>query len=80
ITFARGSAQQRNFNGFRVLRMPECPQIDVVLVRSALRPYGVGESAVPPAMAAVANAVRAATGVAPRSLPIRVARREVRAS
>ena len=80
ITFARGSAQQRNFNGFRVLRMPECPQIDVVLVRSALRPYGVGESAVPPAMAAVANAVRAATGVAPRSLPIRVARRDVRAS
>ena len=55
--------------------MPDCPQIDVVLVRSTLRPYGVGESAVPPAIAAVANAVRAATGTAPHSLPIRVAAR-----
>jgi isoquinoline 1-oxidoreductase subunit beta len=79
ITFARGSAQQRNFNGYGVLRMPDCPEIDVVLVRSTLRPYGVGESAVPPAMAAVANAVRAATGAAPRSLPIRVTPREARA-
>ena len=71
ITFARGCAEQRNFNAYRVVRTSDCPEIVVIPVRSTLRPYGVGESAVPPAIAAVANAVRAATGTPVRSLPIR---------
>jgi isoquinoline 1-oxidoreductase beta subunit len=70
ITFARGIAEQRNFDAYRVVRTTDCPQIDVIAVRSALRPFGVGESAVPPAIAAVANAVHAATGAPVRSLPV----------
>lgn len=73
ITFARGRAVQRNFDAFRVLRMDECPQIVAVPIASEFGPYGCGEAPVPPAMAAVANAVRAATGKPVRSLPIRAA-------
>ncbi|HEY0613707.1 MAG TPA: molybdopterin cofactor-binding domain-containing protein [Candidatus Elarobacter sp.] len=71
ITFARGCAEQRNFGSYRVVRTTDCPEIVVIPVRSTLRPYGAGESAVPPAIAAVANAVRAATGAPVRALPIR---------
>jgi CO/xanthine dehydrogenase Mo-binding subunit len=53
-------------------------QIDVVLVngdpnphRSDLRPYGAGEAAIKPTVAAVANAVYDATGVRLRRVPFR---------
>jgi isoquinoline 1-oxidoreductase beta subunit len=71
ISFTGGRAEQRNFDGYRVLRMNACPEIVVLPVRSTLRPFGVGEAAVPPAIAAVANAVHAATGTPVRSLPVR---------
>jgi isoquinoline 1-oxidoreductase subunit beta len=72
ITFARGRAQQRTFDQYGVLRMNECPEIVALAIRSDLpRPYGCGEAPVPPAIAAVANAVSAATGRRVRSLPIR---------
>ncbi|HEY5930422.1 MAG TPA: molybdopterin cofactor-binding domain-containing protein, partial [Burkholderiales bacterium] len=69
ITLDQGRVVQGNFNDYRMLRIHEMPKIDVVIVKSAEKPTGVGEPGVPPIGPAVANAWRALTGKAVRSLP-----------
>ena len=69
ITLDQGRVVQGNFNDYRMLRIHEMPRIDVVIVKSAEKPTGVGEPGVPPIGPAVANAWRALTGKAVRSLP-----------
>ena len=64
------------------LRHADVPErIDVVFVngdpnpnRSDLRPYGAGEAALKPMLAAIANAIYDATGVRIRRVPFRDAR------
>ncbi|HUF25395.1 MAG TPA: xanthine dehydrogenase family protein molybdopterin-binding subunit [Gemmatimonadaceae bacterium] len=70
ITIERGRAVQGNFDGYRMLRMGEMPQIGVHIVQSAEEPGGVGEPAVPPIAPAVTNALFALTGQRIRRLPI----------
>jgi len=72
ITIAGGQIQQRNFDDYPLLRLDECPAIDVHIVNSQQHPGGVGEPGVPPTAPAVANAVFALTGQPVRSLPIRL--------
>jgi isoquinoline 1-oxidoreductase beta subunit len=72
ITIANGRVEQRNFNDFPLLRLDECPEIDVHIIDSGQEPGGVGEPGVPPIAPAVANAVFALTGTPVRSLPIRI--------
>jgi isoquinoline 1-oxidoreductase subunit beta len=70
ITAANGRITQSNFNDFPVARMNTAPyQVNVHLVDSDALPTGVGEPGVPPVMAALANAVFAATGKRVRELP-----------
>lgn len=73
ITVKDGRTQQGNFNDYRVLRMADSPRVEVYLIRNLEPPTGVGEPAVPPLAAAVANAVFAATGFRLRSLPLKLA-------
>lgn len=73
ITIKEGRVQQSNFHDFRVLRMNECPEIDVEIIASDAAPTGVGEPGVPPIAPAVANAVFALTGQRLRALPLRLA-------
>jgi isoquinoline 1-oxidoreductase beta subunit len=70
ITIANGRVQQVNFDTYRVLRMHEAPRVDVHVVESLEDPGGVGEPGTSGAIAAVANAVFAATGQRVRTLPI----------
>jgi isoquinoline 1-oxidoreductase beta subunit len=57
-----------------MLRMADCPKIEVHLVESGWEHLGgVGEPGTPPIAPAVANAVFAATGQRIRKLPIRLA-------
>ena len=56
ITIAGGQVQQRNFDDYPLLRLEECPDIDVHIVDSEQAPGGVGEPGVPPTAPAVANA------------------------
>jgi isoquinoline 1-oxidoreductase subunit beta len=70
ITFEQGRVGQSNFNDYPVIRMSESPVVDVHIVKSALRPFGVGEQPVPAVWPAVANAVFAATGTRLRSVPL----------
>jgi isoquinoline 1-oxidoreductase beta subunit len=72
ITIANGGAVQSNFHDYPLLRLDECPDIDVHIVTSAAAPGGVGEPGTPPIAPAVANAVFAATGKPVRRLPIRL--------
>ena len=71
ITVKEGAVEQSNFHDYRVLRMADAPEIEVHIVPGGKDPRGgVGESGVPPAAPAVANAIFAATGKRLRRLPI----------
>lgn len=70
ITLAKGQVQQRNFDSYRMLRLPEAPRIDVHLLASGKAPGGIGEPGTAVVGPALANAIFAATGKRLRSLPI----------
>jgi len=71
ITAANGRIRQSNFNDFQVARMNDAPfQVNVHLVDSDALPTGVGEPGVPPVLAALGNAIFAATGKRVRDLPL----------
>jgi isoquinoline 1-oxidoreductase subunit beta len=71
ITFADGRVQQSNFADYRVARQAASPRrIAVEFVPGEGVPGGIGEPGVPPAGAAIGNAIFAATGVRVRSLPV----------
>ena len=71
ITIKDGAVVQTNFNNYPVLRMKEMPVVEVHIVPSTADPTGIGEPALPPLAAAVANAIYAANGKRIRRLPIR---------
>ena len=70
ITIKDGAVEQENFDGYRVLRISDAPDVEVYIVPSNGDPGGMGETGVPPLAPAVANAVFAATGKRVRRLPI----------
>lgn len=69
ITIAGGAVEQTNFDGFRILRMNESPEVEVHLVESGAAPSGLGEPGVPPIAPAVANALFMLTGKRLRKMP-----------
>ncbi|SFE98581.1 xanthine dehydrogenase family protein molybdopterin-binding subunit [Spirosoma endophyticum] len=69
ITFKDGVAEQKNFNEYRLIRLNEIPEIEVHFVQNEIEPTGLGEPSLPPAGAAVANAIFKATGKRLRSQP-----------
>jgi isoquinoline 1-oxidoreductase beta subunit len=74
ITLTDGRVDQSNFHQYTVLRLPDMPRtIEVYIVPSANAPSGVGEPGTPPIAPAVANAVRAATGIRLHTLPFDLA-------
>jgi CO/xanthine dehydrogenase Mo-binding subunit len=70
ITFVAGRVEQRGFADYGLLRMHECPAIEVHLVPQDDEPQGVGEPGVPPVAPALAGAIFAATGRRLRALPL----------
>ena len=74
ITLTDGRVDQTNFHQYQVLRINDMPRaIEVYIVPSTNAPSGVGEPGTPPIAPAVANAVRAATGVRLHSMPFDLA-------
>jgi isoquinoline 1-oxidoreductase beta subunit len=69
IDLTDGVVQQSNFDGYRVLRMNEAPQVETYILPSTARPSGVGEPGTPVIAPAVANALLALTGKATASQP-----------
>ena len=62
VTLKDGVPDQKNFDTYRLIRMKEVPDVEVYFVDSAINPTGLGEPALPPAAAALANAFFKATG------------------
>jgi len=72
VTFFDNKPVAQNFDKYPLLRLSETPLIEVELIQSEQPPQGVGEPAIGPVPAAVANAVYAASGKRLRSLPLRL--------
>ena len=70
VTFVNGAVAETNFDSYEFLRIKDAPlDIEVKFVDSDEAPMGLGEPALPPVAAAVANALYAATGKRIRKMP-----------
>lgn len=70
ITYSDGMVEQQNYYDFEGMRMFQAPQIMVRGLENADQVRGVGEPMVPPAAAALSNAIFAATGQRIREMPM----------
>ncbi|MBI3843776.1 MAG: xanthine dehydrogenase family protein molybdopterin-binding subunit [Planctomycetes bacterium] len=71
VVIRRGRVETSSYTDYPVVRFPDAPPIDVHLVPSGERPFGVGEQPVPTVAPAILNAIFAATGRRIRRLPLR---------
>jgi CO/xanthine dehydrogenase Mo-binding subunit len=71
VRFDRNGILSRDWRTYPILRIPDAPKIETVLIdRPNERSLGAGEASLGPAAAAVANAFAAATGRRIRDLPM----------
>ena len=70
VTLKDGRVEAANFDRYPLLTTAETPHIDVVFVGEDAEPYGMGEPAICPVAAAVANAAYALTGQRLRTLSL----------
>lgn len=71
LDLAEGKVVQSNFHDYRMMRMDEAPEIEVVLINSGPVPVGgAGEPGLPPVAPALTNAIFDATGRRLRELPV----------
>jgi isoquinoline 1-oxidoreductase beta subunit len=73
MDFRDDAPVQGNFSDYRVLRIDQMPELDIVLVESGAAPGGFGEHPVPLVAPAIANAIFAAIGKRLRQLPLTAA-------
>lgn len=62
FSFKDGVPGSVNYDTYRLIRMKESPLVETHFVKNSIAPTGLGEPSLPPAGAAVANAIKAATG------------------
>ncbi|MEP3787055.1 molybdopterin cofactor-binding domain-containing protein [Ascidiaceihabitans sp.] len=70
ITYSDGMVEQDNYDSFEAMRMYQVPNIEVAGLENADQVRGMGEPMVPPAAAALSNAIFAATGQRIREMPM----------
>ena len=73
ITLKNGRVEQGTYRDFPILRFRDMPRVETHIVDSDAPPTGMGEPPVPVAVAAMANALSAASGRRVRKLPVRAA-------
>jgi nicotinate dehydrogenase subunit B len=70
VKFDKNGILSHDWRTYPIMTMAEAPKVETVLInRQNERPLGAGEASQGPAVAAIANAVAAATGKRIRSLP-----------
>ena len=63
LTFENGVPGQQNFHNYQLIRHHQAPkEIEVHFVKNEIKPTGLGEPGLPPAVGALANALYRATG------------------
>ncbi len=70
ITINRGAVVEQNFPDYEMVRLAQCPSIEVHIHESDAPLGGAGEPGIPPVAPALTNAIFAATGVRIRDLPV----------
>ncbi len=70
VRFEHGAVSTTNFDRYRILRLPEAPDVKVAFINQQESPRGLGEPALPPLAPALCNAIYAASGRRIRRLPI----------
>ena len=69
ITFHNGTAEQTNFDRYRMTRLAEMPPVEVHILTGDAKMKGAGEPGLPPFAPALANAIFSLTGNRLRTLP-----------
>ena len=63
LSFKDGKPDQKNFDNYRLIRHAEAPEvIETFFIDNGIDPTGLGEPSLPPIGAALANAIKGATG------------------
>lgn len=70
LTYRNGAPEQTNFHAYQGMRLNQSPEIIVAALERGDKIRGIGEPPVPPAAAALANAIFALTGKRIRELPL----------
>jgi isoquinoline 1-oxidoreductase beta subunit len=70
LTYVDGIAEQTNYHAYQGMRLYQAPLIEVRALANTHEIRGIGEPSVPPAAAALANAIFSATGKRIRELPL----------
>lgn len=68
--YKEGKVQLSNFHDYPLLRIPQAPGIEIIIIESDTPPAGVDELGAPPVIPSLANAIVAATGQRMRDLPV----------
>jgi isoquinoline 1-oxidoreductase beta subunit len=75
INIRHGQVEQKNFDTYRVMRMSDMPEIDILIVQGdTSKPGGVGELSSPSVAPAIANAVFRLAGRRLRETPFDLAK------
>ena len=75
VTFDRTKVTSVDWNSYPVVRWPDVPQVEIVLLnRPDIAPSGAGEPSSRPTPAAINNAVFDAIGIRLRRVPLTPAR------
>lgn len=69
LTIQKGRVAEQNFDAYKILRIPECPAIEVYAIENINSPEGVGEAALPAVAPSLTNAIFDLTKKRIRSLP-----------
>lgn len=69
LTIAKGKVVEQNFHNYPILRIHECPEIEVIVMKNNYQPEGAGEPGLPPVAPALTNAIFNMTGKRIRELP-----------
>ncbi len=72
ITFKNGWAEQSNFHNYKMLRINECPPLDIHIMENEEAPGGVGEPGFPPLAPALVNALYSVSGKRIYKLPFKI--------
>ena len=70
LTYKDYAPEQTNYHQFKAMRIHQAPDVVTKALENAEKIRGIGEPGVPPAAAALANAIFAATGQRIRELPL----------
>jgi isoquinoline 1-oxidoreductase beta subunit len=73
VSILDGQFEQTNFHNYRVARLADAPQIEVIIHEGTDKPHGVGEPPMAPIAPAIANAIFDLTGKRLRTLPLQTA-------